>query len=142
MSDSTESRGPLATLRGLGSTLSATLSNRIELLLVELQIERARFLQILVLLLVTAILAFLCILALTAALVVLLWNIYPVLVLVGVGIVYGGGAWVAARKARDLFDRESFSGSLVELKKDKSCLNQTLSVHSNSDAGSSSPKAS
>jgi len=109
---------------------------------VELQIERARFLQILVLLLVTAILAFLCILALTAALVVLLWNIYPVLVLVGVGIVYGGGAWVAARKARDLFDRESFSGSLVELKKDKSCLNQTLSVHSNSDAGSSSPKAS
>ncbi|MBN9689897.1 MAG: phage holin family protein [Verrucomicrobia bacterium] len=141
MSDSPESRGLLATLRGLASTVSSTVSNRLELLLVELQIERVRFLQILVLLLVTLVLAFLAILTLTAAIVVALWKTSPVLVLLVISFVYAVGAWLAARQARVLFGYEAFAGSLSELKKDQSWLNQTLSGPSNSGADSSSPKA-
>lgn len=141
MSDSPESRGLLATLRGLASTVSSTVSNRLELLLVELQIERVRFLQILVLLLVTLVLAFLAILTLTAAIVVALWKTSPVLVLLVISLFCAVGAWLAARQARVLFGHEAFVGSLNELKKDQSWLNQTLSGTSNSGADSSSPKA-
>lgn len=142
MSDSTGARGLLATIRGLGSTVSATIANRIELLLVELQLERARFIQILVLLLVALALAFLCLSLLTAALVVWLWDWHPLVVLLGLGLLYGAGAWQAARKAKELLALEAFSGSLEELKKDQTWLNQTLSRPSNSDGASSSPKAS
>ncbi len=111
MSDSPEPPGLLSTLRGLGTTLSATMANRVELVLVELQLERARFIQILILLLATLAFAFLAIFALTAAVVVALWHTHPVLVLLVVGAVYGGGAWMTARKARGLFGHEAFSGS-------------------------------
>ncbi len=142
MSESAGSRGWLATIRGLGSTVSATIANRIELLLVELQLERARFIHILVLLLVTLAFAFLCVSLLTATLVVLLWDWHPVVVLLVLGLLYGTGAWLTARKAKELLALEAFSGSLGELKKDQTWLNQTFSRPSNSDDDSSSLKAS
>jgi uncharacterized membrane protein YqjE len=142
MSESPESPGVLATLRGMGATLSAMVANRVELVLVELQLERARFFQILILLLITLALAFLSILALTAAVVVALWKTNPIVVLTVIGLMYGVGAWMTVRKARELLGHDAFSGSLGELKKDQTWLNQTLSRPSSSGDASSSPKAS
>ncbi|HRI16201.1 MAG TPA: phage holin family protein [Verrucomicrobiota bacterium] len=142
MSDSTESPGLLASLRRLGSTVSRTISNRVELLLVEVQLERTRFLHILVLLLVALALAFLAMLCLTAAIVVWLGATHPVLVLLGLAALYGFGAWWMVRRVQGLLAHESFAGSLSELKKDQAWLHQQIFTPSNSGGDSSSPKAS
>src|SRR5438270_11232988 len=63
--------------------------NRLELLMVEVQEERERLLRAILLALGVAVFGFLAGVALTVALVVLLWSLSPIVVLLSLTAIYG-----------------------------------------------------
>ena len=103
--------------------LFTTGENRLELLLLELQEERARFLHALLLVLGVAGASLLALLTLNLALVFLFWNSSPVAVLLASAALYAAGAgglyW---RLARLLRDWTMLAATLDQLRKDRECL--------------------
>lgn len=99
--------------------------NRLELLMVEVQEERARLLHAILLALGVAAFGFLAILALNLALVVLFWNHSPVTVLLGLTGLYaaaaGGLFW---RLSSLLRDWKVLAATLQQLRKDRECLEE------------------
>lgn len=102
-------------------------SNRVELLLVELQEERQR-------LLVTALLAMgasafilLAGIAFTLGIMVLVWDHSPVAALAVLAALYAAGAaFLYAKVVRMQRDCEMFTASLNQLRKDRECLANNL----------------
>jgi uncharacterized membrane protein YqjE len=101
--------------------------NRFELLMVEVQEERERLLRALLLALGVALFAFLGGVALTIALVVLLWPLSPVGVLLGLTAIYTAAAIFLYRRFTAL-QREwkSFPSTFDQLRKDRACLEKLL----------------
>jgi uncharacterized membrane protein YqjE len=101
--------------------------NRLELLMVEVQEERARLLHAILLALGVAAFGFLAILALNIALVVLFWNHSPVAVLLGLTGLYaaaaGGLFW---RLSSLLRDWKVLAATLQQLRKDRECLEENF----------------
>jgi uncharacterized membrane protein YqjE len=101
--------------------------NRLELLMVEVQEERARLLHAILLALGVAAFGFLAILALNLALVVLFWNHSPVTVLLGLTGLYaaaaGGLFW---RLSSLLRDWKVLAATLQQLRKDRECLEENF----------------
>ena len=99
--------------------------NRLELLIVEVQEERERLLHAILLVLGVAALGLLGAMTLSAALVVLLWNLSPVGVLLGLTGVYAASAvclyW---RLTRLLGEWQMLSATLNQLRKDRACLEE------------------
>ena len=94
--------------------------NRLELLAVEAQEERDRLLQAVLLALGLAAFGLLATCTLTAAIVVLAWSWCPVAVLLILAGLYMLAAfWLARRLNSLLHDRQAFSASLDQLKKDR-----------------------
>ena len=99
--------------------------NRLELLLVEVQEERGRLLHALLLALGVAACAFLALLALNVAIVVLLWNVSPIAMLLGLAGVYAlGAAWLYRRLTCLLRDSRMLATTLDQLRKDHECLDK------------------
>jgi uncharacterized membrane protein YqjE len=101
--------------------------NRLELLMVEVQEERARLLHAILLALGVAAFGFLAILALNIAIVVLLWNFSPVavlLLLTGLYAVAAGGLYW--RLTTLLRDWKVLSATLQQLRKDRECLEENF----------------
>lgn len=102
--------------------------NRVELLMVEVQEEREHLVQLCFLAVMAGALGLLAVMALSAALVVYFWNSSPVLVLLGLSLLYGGSAFLLQRR---LLDRQEnwnpLSASLDQFKKDRACLAKALS---------------
>ena len=100
--------------------------NRIELLTVEVQEERERLLQAFFLALAVAALSLLAGMALTAAIVVLLWA-WPVAALLTLALLYAAaGVCLCRRLARLLRDWQTLPASLDQLRKDRACLENLL----------------
>jgi len=100
--------------------------NRLELLTAEVQEERERLLHAFLLALGVATFGLLAGLALTAALVVWLWD-WPVTVLLTLTGLYGAaGIFLWWRLTRLLRDWQTLSASLDQLRKDRACLEKTL----------------
>ncbi len=101
--------------------------NRLELLLVELQEERAKLLHGVVLALAIATFGLLAGIAFSALLVVLLWDRYPVAVLVALTVLYTGAAVVLyVRLQGFLRDWRMLSATLDQLQKDRAGLESLL----------------
>jgi uncharacterized membrane protein YqjE len=101
--------------------------NRLELLLVEVQEERERLLRATLLALGTAVFGFLAGLALTVALVMLLWSYSPVAVLLTLAVIYGATAAFLYRRFADLQQNwETFPATLDQLRKDRACVESCL----------------
>ena len=101
--------------------------NRLELLMAEVQEERERFLHAILLACGVAALGLLAGIALTAALVVLLWAWSPVGVLLTLTVLYGAaGVYLYRRLTGLLRDWETLSASLDQLRKDRECLEKIL----------------
>ena len=101
--------------------------NRFELLIVEVQEERGHLLHAIFLTLGVAAFAFLALLALNIALVVLLWNFSPVAVLLALTCLYSGCAFSLYRRlTRLLSDWTMLSATLDQLRKDRECLEKHL----------------
>jgi uncharacterized membrane protein YqjE len=116
-----EGRGPLASLRRLGSTIVATLHSRAELFTLELQRERLRVARLL--LLGVAALFFLALGALTATIfiIVLFWDSQRLLVIGFLTVIYLGLGIGIAMFAKREAERSTrpFSASIAQLKKDR-----------------------
>lgn len=123
-----------ATVNQLGTTskhfargLLTVGENRLELLAVEMQEERERLLHALLLALGVAALGLLAGMALTAAVVVLMWAYSPAGVLLTLTGVYGvTGVWLCRRLTDLLHDWQTLSASLDQLRKDRACLEKIL----------------
>ena len=128
MEESTASLSQLATTSKYFVRRLATIGeNRLELLAVEVQEERERILQAFLLALCVAALGLLAGVALTAAIVVLLWawsHVAALLLLTGI---YGAaGIYLYQRLIGLLRDWQTFSDSLDQLRKDRECLEKLL----------------
>lgn len=101
--------------------------NRIELLMVEVQEERERLLHAILLSLGMATFGLLTGIALTGAIVVLLWEFSPVAVLLAVAGLYGVTAGIFYRRLTVLLrDWKNLPATLDQLRKDCACLEKTL----------------
>jgi uncharacterized membrane protein YqjE len=115
--------GFMENARRLAATFLGVLHNRLELLSVELQQERVRILEALLLISAIAALGFFTLALLAAALIYLTWNEFGVeglFILSGAGLV--GTLLVFWRLWIRLKDWAFLPGTLAELKKDFECL--------------------
>lgn len=102
--------------------------NRIELLVVELQEERQHLLRTLFIGLSAAALGLLAVMALTVAVVVLLWATAPAITLLTLAILYAAAAGLFYRRLL-LLQKSwiTFPGTLDQLRKDRKSLEGSLS---------------
>lgn len=119
----TKRHGLFDGLRRIGSTVLAILQNRLELLLVELQEERLRLFNTLILAAVVIALGFLTLATFAVAVLVVVWNEYGV-----IGLLTAGGLGLVAtltaywRLRWRLKNWPLLAGTLAELRKDRECL--------------------
>jgi uncharacterized membrane protein YqjE len=128
MEPGTASRGQLVELsQRLARRLLAIGENRFELLMVEVQEERERLLHAIVLALGVAALGLLAGMALTGAIVVLLWELSRVAALLVLTGLYGAAAVCLYRRlTRLLRDWQNLPATLDQLRKDRACLEEHL----------------
>jgi len=101
--------------------------NRIELLMVEVQEERERLLHAILLALGVAAFGLLAGVALTGAIVVLLWEVSRVAALLVLTCLYGVTAVCLYRRLTLLLhDWQNLPGTLDQLRKDRACLENAL----------------
>jgi uncharacterized membrane protein YqjE len=101
--------------------------NRLELLLVEVQEERERLMRAIFLAAGVAVFGFLAGMALTAAIVVLLWNFSPAGILLALTSIYAITAFCLYRRITLLLRNwKTLSATLDQFKKDRACLEQNL----------------
>jgi len=101
--------------------------NRLELLMVEVQEEREHLLHAILLALGVAVFGFLAGVALTVALVVLLWHLAPVAVLLVLTGLYAAIAVYLYRRFAALQrDWQTLSATLDQLRKDRACVEKIL----------------
>ena len=128
MSEPPVSPGQLtATSKQILRRLHPVLANRVELLVWELKEERPRLLQALLLGLGAALCLMMAVLSLTAFVVVLGWDISPVLVLGIVTAAYLGGGLVLGRKLMALFEGwRAFTATRDQFAKDRDAIQQMM----------------
>ena len=101
--------------------------NRLELLVVEIQEQRARLLHAMFLALAVAVFGFLALLSLNVAIVILLWERWPISALLVMCAVYSTGAYCCYRQLASLLrDWTLLSATLEQLRKDRECLEKNL----------------
>jgi len=101
--------------------------NRLELLMVEVQEERERLLHAILLALGMAVFGFLAGVALSVAIVVLLWHLSPVAVLVVLTSLYAAIAAYLYRRFSVLQrDWKTLPATLDQFRKDRTCLETIL----------------
>jgi uncharacterized membrane protein YqjE len=101
--------------------------NRLELLTVEIQEERERILRAFLLALGVAAFGVVAGLTLTAAIVVLLWNLSPGAVLLALSGLYGlAGVGLSRVLSRLLREWKTLPATLDQLQKDRACLKKIL----------------
>lgn len=116
-----------ATAKRFVRGLLAIGENRLELLTVEVQEERQRLLQAVLMALGVAALGLLAGIAFTGLVVVLLWDRSPVAALLGLTGLYGAAAIVLYWRLNGLLrDWHTLSASLDQLRKDRACLEKLL----------------
>jgi uncharacterized membrane protein YqjE len=127
MEASTASFGQLtATSKHLARQLLIIGENRLELLAVEVQEEREHLLHVFLLALGVAAFGMLAGIALSAAVVVLLWD-WPVAVLLSLTVLYSvAGVCLYRRLTGLLHNWQTLSASLGQLRKDRECLEKLL----------------
>jgi len=118
------STGLLAQGRRLLDQCLGVAQTRLELLSVELQEEKYRLVEVLILTFAVVVLALMALMVVSFALVVLFWDHGRMIVLVILVVAYTGAAvGVGLRLRRQLkSDRRPFRDSIDELKKDRECL--------------------
>jgi uncharacterized membrane protein YqjE len=118
-----ENPGLVDSLKRVARTAAAIAQNRLELLLVELQEERSRLFDLLLLAATGIVFGLMTLIVLTFTIVVMFWDGHRIAVLAGLGVTYLAGATLAFRRfSLRLRDEEAFSGTLAELKKDRAWL--------------------
>ena len=116
-------QGIWASLKRFLDTLLATAQNRLELFVVELQEEKCRLIEALLCAAAVAAFGMMTLALVTFTVVAIFWENGRIAALVGLSVTYlvvTALAWRALQKR--LKSDSAFSGTLGELKKDRSCL--------------------
>jgi uncharacterized membrane protein YqjE len=113
-------RGPIESLRSMGSTLAALAQTRLELALVELREEGERRKAMLVLGAVAGVFLTLALLLLAFLVVVAFWETHRMAAILGVTVIYGGVGFGALLRLRasQAAAPSPFEATLAELRKD------------------------
>ena len=115
------------TSKGLMSRVLAIAENRLELLTVEVQEERHRFLYAVLLALGLAAFGLLAGVALTIAVVILFWEHSPLVALLVLMALYAGSAaWMYAQLHRLRCNWETLPATLDQMRKDCRCIGSIL----------------
>lgn len=124
MSDEAEGKpGVWASLKRILDTLLATVQNRVELFAVELQEEKSRLVEAMLYAAAVAAFGMMTLTLVTFTVVILFWENGRLPALVGLSVLYLVGTVLAWRSLQSrLKARTAFSGTLDELKKDRTCL--------------------
>lgn len=120
-----ETTGIWASARKILDTVLATAQNRVELLAIELQEEKCRWIE--ALLCATAVAAFgmMALSLVTFTVVILFWDNGRLPALIGLSLLYIVGTALAWRALQSrLRARSAFTATLDELKQDRACLTQ------------------
>jgi uncharacterized membrane protein YqjE len=128
MQPAAENSEPLAeTSRRFARRLLTIGENRLELLMLEVQEEREHLLRAILLALGVAAFGLLGGMALTGAIVVLLWDVSRVAALLVLTSFYGATAvWLYQRLTALLRDWQNLPATLDQLQKDRACLEKNL----------------
>ena len=128
METATDNFGPIASSsKRFASRLLTIGENRLELLMVEVQEERERLLHAILLALGVAVFGFLAGVALTIAIVVMLWQLSPVAVLLILTSLYVAIAMFLYRRFTALQrDWKTLPATLDQFRKDRACLETLL----------------
>ena len=128
METANDSFGPLAASSKCFARRLLTIGeNRLVLLMVEVQEERARLLRAILLALGVAAFGLLAGVALTGTIVVLFWGFSPVAVLLALTGLYGAAAVFLYRRLTVLLRNwKNLPATLDQLRKDCACLEETL----------------
>lgn len=130
-----EERGFFDSSKRLLRTVAAIAQNRVELLFVELQEERTRLVELLLLAAGAVACALMALLMISFTLVVVFWDEHRVAVLVCLSVVYLAAAAIGFWKLNGrLRNWQAFSDTLAEFKKDCTWSDQ----HQGSNSGSAS----
>jgi len=119
-SDSTQAKSG-STSRRLGAALLGLLHSHVELFGIELQEQKARTLSLLLFAGLALVFALLALVALSGLVLILLWDNYRMLGMLGLCLFYVlAGVFCALRLKAAIFDESSpFSGTLEELANDR-----------------------
>jgi uncharacterized membrane protein YqjE len=113
--------------KGLARRLLTIGENRLELFMVEVQEERESLLTAILIALGIATFGLLAGMVVTAAIVVLFWNLSPAITLVVLALLYSTGAAVMYRRLTSMLrDWKSFPATLDQLRKDRACLEKQI----------------
>ena len=128
METATDNFGQIgASSKQLARRLLIICENRLELLMVEVREERERLLHAILLALGVVGFVFLAGIALSGAIVVLLWHVSPVAVLLALTALYAAMAMYLYRRFTALQrDWKALPATLDQLRKDRACLEKTL----------------
>jgi uncharacterized membrane protein YqjE len=128
MEPATANRGQFgASSRDFTRRLLTIGENRLELLMVELEVERERLLHAILLALGVAVFSLLAGVALTATIVVLFWDFSPVAVLLALTGLYAVAAVFLYRRLTVLLrDWKTLPATLDQFRKDRACLETIL----------------
>lgn len=129
MDPSSDSSGRFsAVAKRIGQRLLAIGGNRVELLMVEAQEERVHLLNSLFMALGVVGFSLLAGVTFSGMIVLLLWEHSPATALFALTALYAGAAGLLYGKLQSLQrDRIAFSATMAQLKKDRECLEETLS---------------
>ena len=117
--------GLLAPVTRLLKTLVNLLENRLELFLVEVQEERVRLVEVLLLAAMGGLAALMTLILITLTVVVIFWENHRVLVLVLFTLAYATTAAVAFWTLRSRLNRwRAFTATLEQIKKDRAWLDK------------------
>jgi uncharacterized membrane protein YqjE len=114
--------GLFKSLRKLAITLAATFQNRVELFAVELQEERHRLVEVLVLAGGALVLGTLAVVAFSTVLIFLFAQPYRIYAALGIGVLYLVSAAALVVRLKRRLRSEAFEETLNQIKKDCECL--------------------
>jgi uncharacterized membrane protein YqjE len=125
MSTASHRDGILGSLCRIGETLLGSVQNRVELLANDMQEEKRRLVEAILLSATAAAFGLMTVALLTVAFVVSVWENGRIYALTGLSVVYGLAAlWAGLRLRRRLAERTALRDTLNELTKDRECLNR------------------
>jgi len=120
----TKHKGLFASLKALGDSLIAAVQTRLEILSVELQEEKWRLVELLVLTAAAIFFSVVAVVVVTITVVMLVGEEARPYVLLAFSVLYIMAAVLSFRGIRDRLKNRPlpFSGTIAELKKDRECL--------------------
>jgi uncharacterized membrane protein YqjE len=116
------STGPFSSFRKMGGIIAAILQNRADLLAVELQEEKYRLVEVLILVGIALALGMMALFVFTGVIIFAVPEAYRLWVACGLGVFYLLGIFALWSRIKKLLQNQPFPETIDQIKKDWECL--------------------